>query len=106
MSCREVVSDSSNRIKKDPDGHWTICGVYVGKKLNNHLYAEVVANRRFVIRSTMSDPTFAKRLGEVFGGDGDFQACTMRGTHVALARSLIEGAKALESFENSTTAPA
>ncbi len=82
--------------KREPDGHWRVSGVYVGRKLSAHLFAEPVASRRFVIRSTQSDPTFAKRMGEVFGGDGDFQACTMRGDHVALARTLLEGAKSLE----------
>lgn len=94
-----MSSKPGPHAKQDPDGHWNIGGVYVGKRIDLTLYAEPVANRRHLIRSTLLDPTFAVRIGEVFGGDRTYQACEMRGAHVVMETSLIRAAKHLEAHE-------
>jgi len=97
----ETVSQKlDDSRKRERCGGWSIGSVYVGRQLNEHLYAEQVGDCRFVIRSTKGDASFAKRVGEVFGRNGDYQACTMRGTHVALATSVLEAAKALDGLES------
>jgi hypothetical protein len=72
-----------------------IGGVHVGKAIGSSLFSEEVASCRFVIRSNEEDAGFAKRLGEVFGGSGRYQACLMRGDHVGNATSLLEAARIL-----------
>jgi len=89
----------SPAARQDADGHWTIGGVYVGRKIGPTLFAEPVASRRHLIRSTLRDAGFAVRVGEVFGGEGSFQACLMRGDHVGLDKTLIAAARQLERRE-------
>lgn len=74
-------------------GVW-IGGIDCGRRIAPELCAEEVASRRHVIRNT-SQPSFARRLGEVFGGGGHFQACRMNGDHVGIGRSLLEAAQLL-----------
>lgn len=72
----------------------TICGIYAGRMIAPNLYAEDVANARWVIRSVEHQP-FPKRVGEVMGSSGRFQAMRMNGDHVAMKRTLHEAACAL-----------
>lgn len=77
----------------------TIGGVYCGKEIGDDLLAETLTERRYVIRQRI-DPTYARRLGEVcggqqYGGGKSFQATTPNGDHVAIRRSLKSAAKSL-----------
>lgn len=91
----QPVSLSINHAVREPDGRWWIGGVCAGRRIATGLFAESVANCRYMIRSTRGDPSFAKRLGEVFGGRGRFQAVTVRGDHVGMASSLESAAEIL-----------
>ena len=82
----------SLNITRDKHGLWA-GGVFCGKEIAPKLYAEEVANRRYVIRT--ADTHIARRLGEVMGGDGRFQACTMKGDHVGVEKSLLTAANLL-----------
>lgn len=66
-------------------------GIFCGKQIAPNLYAEEVASRRYVIRETELQP-FGRRVGEVFGGDGRFQACRMNGDHVGIKHTLLAAA--------------
>lgn len=77
----------------------TIGGVYCGRDIGWNLLAEEVTSFRFVIRQRI-DSTFAKRVGEVCGGDQHgggkvFQATAPNGDHVAMVRSFKAAARAL-----------
>lgn len=72
----------------------TICGIYAGKEIAPNLYTENVANAQWVIRSLEHQP-FPKRVGEVMGSSGRFQAMRMNGDYVAMNRTLLEAACAL-----------
>lgn len=72
----------------------TIGGIFVGKLVAPKLYAEEVANRRWLIRQHVS-PDFAKRVGEVMGGNGRFQAMLMKGDHVGIKTTLVDAAQLL-----------
>lgn len=72
----------------------TICGIYAGKEIAPNLYAENGANARWVIRSLEHQP-FPKRVGEVMGSSGRFQAMRMNGDYVAMNQTLLEAACAL-----------
>lgn len=85
--------------KKDRDGNWTVGGVFVGQQISDSLFSEKAASCRFVIRSNSADRSFPKRVGEVFGRPGDYQACLMRGDHVGNAGSVLKAASLLESRE-------
>jgi len=76
-----------------------IGGIDVGRALGEGLFSEEVGSCRFVIRSNKADASFAKRLGEVVGRAGSYQACLMRGDHVGNAASLIEAAQMLAALE-------
>lgn len=80
------------KITRDKDGIWA-GGVFCGKEIEPSLFAEEVANRRFVIRC--ADAHIARRLGEVMGGDGRFQALTMKGDHIGIGKTLREAARLL-----------
>lgn len=84
---------SNGSVKQDADGFW-IGGVFCGKEIAPKLYAEEVASRRYVIRETEL-PQFGRRVGEVMGGDGRFQACRMNGEHVGVKTTLLEAARLL-----------
>lgn len=81
---------SSFVTTKDNDGYW-VGGIFCGRQIAPNLFAEEVASRRFVIRETEMQP-FGRRVGEVFGGDGVYQACTMKGNHVGKRPSLLQAA--------------
>ena len=89
------ASEPRTAVAREADGHWRIGGVYVGRKISETLFAEQVASCRHVIRSNAQDVGFAKRLGEVFGGSGDYQSCLMRGDLVGVAPSLLRAAQLL-----------
>ena len=97
MNVKHSQPDSVNVCQaiREPDGQWWIGGVFAGRRVCAGLFAEAVASHRFMIRSTRADPSFAQRLGEVFGGQGRFQAVTVRGDHVGMAKSLVEAAEIL-----------
>lgn len=75
---------------KEEDGTF-VGGVFVGPPINDDLFAEPVANARWVIRQSV-DTSFAKRLGEVMGGKGRYQAMRMDGSHVGMGPSLLAAA--------------
>ncbi len=77
----------------------TIGGVYCGKEIGNDLIAELLTERRYVIRQRI-DSSYARRVGEVCGGDQygggkSFQATKPNGDHVAVRKSLKAAAKTL-----------
>ncbi|MEC4720420.1 hypothetical protein RY831_14755 [Noviherbaspirillum sp. CPCC 100848] len=84
----------ANGIHDTEEEGVTICGIFAGRKIAPNLYAEDVANARWVIRSVEHQP-FPKRVGEVMGSGGRFQAMRMNGDHVAMKRNLLEAACAL-----------
>ncbi len=76
-----------------------IGGIYCGREIAPGIWAEQLTERRFVIRQ-QTEPNFAKRLGEVCGGEqyrggAEFQATRMNGDHVAMRKSLLAAAKTL-----------
>jgi hypothetical protein len=77
----------------------TVGGVYCGKEIGEGLLAEMLTERRYVIRQRI-DHSFARRLGEVcggdqFGGGKSFQATRPNGDHVAMRKSLKAAARTL-----------
>lgn len=91
ITSHEMKPEMANvTVKQDADGFW-VGGVFCGKQIATNLYAEEVASRRYVIRETEMQ-SFGRRLGEVMGGDGRFQACRMNGEHVGVKRALLEAA--------------
>lgn len=77
----------------------TIGGVYCGRDIGNNLLAEEIMERRFVIRQRI-DSTYARRVGEVCGGEQHgggqaFQATRPNGDHVAMCKSFKAAARAL-----------
>lgn len=85
-----TVQQPNLAVTQDSEGYW-IGGIFCGTQIAPNLYAESVASRRFVIRETEMQP-FGRRVGEVFGGDGVYQACTMKGDHVGKRPSLLQAA--------------
>lgn len=77
-------------VEQDAEGVW-VGGIFCGKQIAPNLYAEEVASRRYVIRETELQ-SFGRRVGEVMGGEGRFQACRMNGEHVGMKPSLLEAA--------------
>lgn len=81
------------------EGGACIGGVYCGKEIGNNLLAETLTERRYVIRQRI-DPSYARRIGEVCGGDQygggkSFQATKPNGDHVAIRKSLKAAARTL-----------
>lgn len=77
----------------------TIGGIYCGREIGDDLLAEELTERRFVIRQRI-EPNFARRLGEVcggeqYGGGRTFQATRMNGDHVTIRKTLIAAARTL-----------
>ncbi len=81
-------------MRAKEEGVWTLVGgIYCGKQVAPNLYAEEVASCRYVIRQTEQQPVpVARRVGEVFGRPGRFQACRMNGDHVGIKPTLLEAA--------------
>lgn len=76
-----------------------IGGIFCGKEIETNLLAEMLTDRRYVIRQRI-EPTYARRIGEVCGGDQygggkSFQATKPNGDHVAIRRSLKAAARTL-----------
>jgi hypothetical protein len=74
-------------------------GVYCGKEIGDVLLAEEITERRFVIRQRI-EPTYARRLGEVCGGEQYggglcYQATRPDGAHVATQKSFESAVKTL-----------
>jgi hypothetical protein len=92
---------SANDVNGDDGCEDGICigGVYCGKEIGNNLLAEMLTERRYVIRQRI-DPSYARRIGEVCGGDQygggkSFQATKPNGDHVAIRKSLKAAARTL-----------
>lgn len=71
-----------------------IGGIFCGTEISTNLFAEEVASSRWVIRYRES-ADFAKRIGEVMGGLGRYQAMLMRGDHVGVKPTLLAAAQLL-----------
>ena len=71
-----------------------IGGIFCGSEISTNLFAEEVASSRWVIRYRESSD-FAKRIGEVMGGQGRYQAMLMRGDHVGVKPTLLAAAQLL-----------
>lgn len=72
----------------------SIGGVFCGNRLAPKLFAEEIASHRYVIRH-LASPDYTKRVGEVMGKQGCYQAMRMNGDHVAICSSLADAAKRL-----------
>lgn len=74
-----------------------IGGVNVGRKLTDGVFADKVADGRYVIRKLgeVGGTPYAKRVGEVFGSGATFVACRMKGEKVGVAKSLLGAARLL-----------
>jgi hypothetical protein len=73
-------------------------GVCLGRALTETVWADLVESSRYMLRSTGFDGGQPLRIGEVFGADGSFQACTVKGDLVCKTRSLTEAARRLEEL--------
>lgn len=80
---------------KNVDKDVSIGGVFCGNRIAVGLFAEEVASRRYVIRQLSTSVDFAKRIGEVMGGEGRFQAMRMNGEHVSINSTLKKAANRL-----------
>lgn len=71
-------------------------GIFVGRQIDAGLYAEPMGDGRWLVRHAQGE-AFPRRVGEVFGGRGRFQAFLMNGDRVAATGSLLEAARSLVS---------
>jgi hypothetical protein len=76
-------------------GGLEVGGLFVGRQLEDGLYAERVMSGRWLIRSSQGLLTHPTRMGEVTGGDRRFVACLMNGDQVEVKPSLLLAAKSL-----------
>ena len=67
-------------------GLW-IGGLFVGQEIKPGVFSEKVSSCRYVVRSSI-EGTQPRRMGEVMGSNGRFQAMTMAGDHVGNATNL------------------
>ena len=81
---------AESEMRQDVD----IGGIFCGTEISTDLFAEEVASSRWVIRYRQS-ADFAKRIGEVMGGHGRYQAMLMRGDHVGVKPTLLAAAQLL-----------
>lgn len=101
-NAREASADSSQNISAKRFGYEfgaTIGGVFCGKEIGNDLFAEKLTDRRYVIRQRI-DPSYARRIGEVcggeqYGGGKCYQATKPNGDHVAIGKTFKAIAKTL-----------
>ena len=71
-------------------------GVFLGRKIDNGLFAEKVMEGRWMIRCTQAPLLNPTRLGEVMGGGRKFLACLVTGENVGVRSSLLGAAALLQ----------
>jgi hypothetical protein len=74
--------------KETKEGLW-IGGLFVGREIRTDVFSEKVASCRYLVRCSIN-ATHPRRMGEVMGSNGRFQAMTMAGDHVGNASSLMD----------------
>jgi hypothetical protein len=92
----EEIADKNDGLpvrNETKEGLW-IGGLFVGRELKPDVFSEKVASCRYLVRSSIN-ATHPRRLGEVMGSNGRFQAMTMAGEFVANASSLMDAVDVL-----------
>lgn len=97
METIEQIADRNGGlpVAKPVSGGLEIGGVFVGREIEDGLYAERVMTGRWMIRSAQGGLTHPSRVGEVMGGDGRFACCLMNGDLVDTKPTLLQAAKLL-----------
>lgn len=97
METIEQIADRTGGlpVTKKVDGGLEVGGVFVGRQIEEGLFAERVMDGRWMIRSSQGKLTYPTRVGEVMGGNGRFLACLVKGDEVGSGSTLLAAAKLL-----------